>query len=261
VKVITLTTDFGTDDWFVGTMKGVILKIAPTASLVDITQAIRPGDIRSGAFALAAACRHFPHGTIHVAVIDPGVGGDRAGLVIETDNFLFVGPDNGVFSFALRGERLRSIHRLENPRFQLADVSRTFHGRDIFAPAAAHLSRGVPPNQFGARHHDLVQIEWPEPVITKPGLRGEIVHIDHFGNGITNLPASRVLAIGATRVKVGAKSVPICDSYGAVKLGNPVAVIGSTGLLELAINGGSAAKALKLKTGLRLLLAAKNLSG
>lgn len=253
MKSIAITTDFGLDDWFVGTMKGVIQKIAPNAPIVDITHVIKPGDIRAGAFALAAAYRYFPIGTIHLVVVDPGVGSDRAGVVIETENYLFVGPDNGVFSFALSGERLRSIHRLENPKFQLTEVSRTFHGRDVFAPAAAHLSRGVPANRFGPRQHELVQLEWPEPETTKSGLRGEVVYIDHFGNCITNLSASRVLASGATRVKVGAKAVPIHDCYAAVKTGKPVAVIGSTGLLEIAINGGNAAKILKLKSGSRIL--------
>jgi S-adenosyl-L-methionine hydrolase (adenosine-forming) len=254
MKTITLTTDFGLADWFVGTMKGVILRTAPNAPVVDLTHGIAPGDIRAGAFALAAAYRYFPAGTIHVAVVDPGVGSERAGVVIETENYHFVGPDNGVFSFALRGERLRSVHRLENPKFQLTEVSRTFHGRDIFAPAAAHLSRGVPAGQFGPRVHDLVQLAWPEPVATSSGLRGEVVHLDHFGNAITNLPASRVLASGATRVTVGGKSVPLRECYADVPRGKPVAVIGSSGLLEVAVSGGNAAKSLKLKCGSRVSL-------
>jgi len=255
MKAITLTTDFGLADWFVGTMKGVILRVAPNAAIVDLTHGIAPGDIRAGAFALAAAYRYFPAGTIHVAVVDPGVGSERTGVVIETENQFFVGPDNGVFSFALRGERLRSIHRLKNPKFQLTEVSRTFHGRDVFAPAAAHLSRGVPAGQFGPRVHDLVQLAWPEPVGTRSGLRGEVVHLDHFGNAITNLPASRVLASGAIKVTVAGKSVPLRECYADVPRGKPVAVIGSSGLLEIAINGGNAAKALKLKPGARVLLA------
>jgi len=178
-----------------------------------------------------------------------------AGVVIETENCLFVGPDNGVFSFALRGERLRSIHRLENPKFQLTEVSRTFHGRDIFAPAAAHLSRGVPAGQFGPRVHDLVQLAWPEPVATKSGLRGEVIHLDHFGNAITNLPASRVLASGATKVTVVGKTVPLRERYTDVPRGKAVAVIGSSGLLEIAINGGNAETVLRLKCGSKLSLA------
>jgi len=254
MKPITLTTDFGLDDWFVGAMKGVILRIAPHVPVVDVTHAIEPGDIRAGAFALAAAYRYFPAGTIHVAVIDPGVGSERAGVVVESENYVFVGPDNGVFSFALRGERLRSIHRLENPQYQLAEVSRTFHGRDIFAPTAAYLSRGVPVAKFGPRQHELVSLEWPEPVAARGGWRGEVVYIDRFGNCITNLPASRVLASGTTGVKAGTKAVPVRETYAAVKIGRPVAVIGSSGLLEIAVNGGNAAKMLKLKVGSDVLL-------
>lgn len=255
MKTITLTTDFGLDDWFVGTMKGVILRTAPNAVIVDLTHGIAAGDIRAGAFALAAACRHFPAGTIHVAVVDPGVGSDRAGVVVETENHLFVGPDNGIFSFALRGERLRSIHRLDNPRYRLAEVSRTFHGRDVFAPAAAHLSRGVPVAQFGPRVHELVSLDWPEPVALKSGVGGEVVHLDHFGNAITNLPASRVLASSAGKVTVSSRSVPVREYYSAVAHGRPVAVIGSSGLLEIAIRGGNAARTLKLKRGTKVLLA------
>ena len=254
MKPITLTTDFGLDDWFVGTMKGVIQRTAPNAAVIDVTHGIAPGDIRAGAFALAAAYRYFPAGTIHLAVVDPGVGSERAGVVIETESYFFVGPDNGVFSFALRGERLRSIHRLENPQYQLAEVSRTFHGRDVFAPAAAHLSRGVPASRFGPRVHDLVQLDWPEPVSLKSAVGGEVVYVDGFGNAITNLPAGRVLASGAAKVTAGGKSVPLLACYADVTRGKPVAVIGSSGLLEIAINGGSAAKALKLRRGSRVLL-------
>ncbi|HAV61720.1 MAG TPA: hypothetical protein DCY13_05065 [Verrucomicrobiales bacterium] len=255
MKFITLTTDFGLADWFVGTMKGVIFKLAPSATVVDLTHGIAPGDIHGGAFALAAAARYYPAGTIHVAVVDPGVGGDRHPVVVETENHLFVGPDNGIFSFVLRGERLRSIHRLENPEFRLAEISRTFHGRDIFAPAAAHLSRGVPPGRFGVRLHDLVRLPWPDPVAIKSGLRGEIVHVDHFGNAITNLGGTRVLESRATGVRIGAHRVPLAQSYNAVKPGRPVAVIGSSGLLEIAVNVGSAAKKLSLKRGSKLTLA------
>jgi S-adenosylmethionine hydrolase len=254
MKPITLTTDFGLRDWFVGTMKGVILKIAPNAPVIDLTHGISAGDVRAGAFAIAAAYRYFPAGTIHVGVVDPGVGGNRAGLVIETENNLFVGPDNGLFSFVRRGERLKSIHRIENPQYQLAVISRTFHGRDVFAPVAAHLSRGVSVGELGPRVHDIERLEWPALKTLRSGLRGEIVYIDHFGNAITNVTGGSVLTSGAGKVRVGQKLVPIEARYGAVKAGRPVAVIGSSGLLEIAINGGNAAKSLKLKIGSPVVL-------
>jgi len=257
MKLIALITDFGLKDWFVGTMKGVIQKIAPDTSVIDLTHGIPAGDIRAGAFALAAASQYFPSGTIYVGVVDPGVGGERAGLIIETENGYFIGPDNGLFSYALRGERLKSIRKIQNPRFQLANVSQTFHGRDVFAPVAAHISRGVPLSQFGTRVHDFEQLDWPEIKITATGLRGQVVYIDHFGNAITNVTGSSVLNSGAQKIRVGQKLVPIEPSYAAVKAGKPVAVIGSSGLLEIAINSGNAAKSLKLKIGSSVLLSAK----
>lgn len=254
MQLITLTTDFGGTDWFVGTMKGVILRIAPNAPLIDLTHGVPPGNVRAGAFALAAAYRYFPSGTIHLGVVDPGVGGSRAGLVIETENGFFVGPDNGLFSFVLRGERLKSIHRIENPQYQLAITSRTFHGRDVFAPVAAHLSRGVPVSEFGSRVHDLARLEWPTLKPMRSGLRGEIVYIDHFGNAITNVPDSSVLSSGTATIRVGQKWIPIEGSYDSVKRGRPVALIGSSGLLEIAVNGGNAAKTLKLKINSKVTL-------
>lgn len=257
MKLITLTTDFGSKDWFVGTMKGVILQIAPTASIIDLTHGISCGDIRAGAFALAASYRYFPSGTIHVGVVDPGVGGKRAGLIIETENGCFVGPDNGLFSYVLRGEKLKSVRQIQNPRYQLSNVSQTFHGRDVFAPVAAHISRGVPLSQFGARIHDFEQLDWPELKTLKTGLRGEVVYIDHFGNGITNITTSAVLSSGAQKVRVAQKLISIQSSYDAVKGKKPFAIVGSCGLLEIAVNGGNAAKSLKLKVGSPVSLLAK----
>src|SRR5262245_4734331 len=143
MHVITLTTDFGTRDWFAGTMKGVILGINPRATIVDLTHGIPAGDVRTGAFALAAGYRFFPKGTVHVAVVDPGVGGKRGALAVQTANYFFVGPDNGVLSFALRDEKIKAIYRLENRELFMKAVSHTFHGRDVFAPVAAYLSRGI----------------------------------------------------------------------------------------------------------------------
>src|SRR5689334_5794431 len=143
MRIITLTTDFGTEDWFVGTMKGVIATINARATVVDISHAISSGDVRAGAFALAASCKYFPRGTVHVAIVDPGVGSKRQAIAIQTERYVFVGPDNGVLSFAVRGEKIKSIRTLQNEGHFLKPVSQTFHGRDVFAPVAAHLARGL----------------------------------------------------------------------------------------------------------------------
>jgi hypothetical protein len=161
MRLITLTTDFGTRDWFVGTMKGVVLGIHPPATVVDLTHEIPPGDIRAGAFALMTACRFFPKGTVHVAVVDPGVGSRRRAIAVQTANSCFVGPDNGVLSWALMREKIKTIRLLENREFFLEPVSHTFHGRDIFAPVAAHLSRGVAVSRLGRELKDFVRLPWP----------------------------------------------------------------------------------------------------
>ena len=155
--------------------------------MVDLTHDLPPGDIRGGAFALAASHRFFPKGTIHVAVVDPGVGSRRRAIAVQTAKGVFVGPDNGVLSWALAKEKVRAIHALENEAYFLQPVSRTFHGRDIFAPVAAHLSRGVPIQKLGPALKDFVRLDWPEPRVRRGGFEGEVVYIDRFGNAITNL--------------------------------------------------------------------------
>jgi len=187
VSVITLTTDFGTYDWFVGTLKGVIADIAPKAKVIDLTHDLPPGDIRGGAFALEAGCRFFPKGTVHVAVVDPGVGSRRKAIAVQTASGVFVGPDNGVLSWALAKEKFVAIQVLENEDYFLHPVSQTFHGRDVFAPVAAHLSRGVPIKKFGPALKDFVRLDWPEPRRQRGGVEGEVVYIDRFGNAITNI--------------------------------------------------------------------------
>jgi S-adenosylmethionine hydrolase len=249
---ITLTTDFGDKDWFVGTMKGVILSLAPRVAIVDITHEIPSGDIQAGAFALAATWRFFPKGTIHVVVVDPGVGSARKGVAIETAHYWFVGPDNGVLSLALRQQKIRSIHALTNEAFFLRPVSRTFQGRDIFAPVAAHLSAGVPTKKFGPALKNFVWLPWPEPRLWRDRIEGEIVYLDRFGNGITNISSELPLVSKATSCHMLGKrgrKCPLKKFYQAVAPGKPVCVPGSSGFLEIAINGGSAAEALRLKIG------------
>lgn len=255
MQIITLTTDFGTQDWFVGTMKGVILNIAPDARIVDLTHGIAAGDIRAGAFALAAGCRFFPHGTVHVAVVDPGVGSARSAIAVQTANYFFVGPDNGVLSLALAREKIKAIRRLTNEKYFLRPVSRTFHGRDIFAPIAAHLSRGVAVGKLGPARKDLVMLPWPEPQTRGNRVAGEVVFLDRFGNAITNLENSLLRSPAGGAIYAGRKHcAPVKPFYQSVPPGAAVAVPGSSGFLEIAINGGSAAERLGLRVGDRVSL-------
>ena len=252
VRIITLTTDFDTRDWFVGTMKGVVLGINPRAVIVDITHGVPPGNIRAGAFSLMAACRFFPKGTVHVAVVDPGVGGGRRAIAVQTTDHVFVGPDNGVLSWALMREKIKSIRRLDNPKYFLKSISRTFHGRDIFAPVAAHLSRGLASAKLGREIKEFIGIPWPEPTQRSAGVCGEIVHVDRFGNAITNIGAGLVGKGRKGVCEVGGKHKLRCilaPFYGAVPANSPVAVMGSSGFLEIAVNGGSAAQEFGLQIG------------
>jgi hypothetical protein len=249
VNLVTLTTDFGTRDWFVGTMKGVILGIAPRTTVVDITHEVPPGDIRAGAFALAASYRFFPQGTVHVAVVDPGVGGGRGAIAVQTADYFFVGPDNGVLSFALRREKIKSVRRLTNETFFRKPVSQTFHGRDVFAPVAAHLSCGVPVRKLGPPLKDFMRLEWPFPRVRGEAQEGEVIYVDRFGNAITSIDAAS-LADGAYEVFAGRRRLCTVDRfYQSVPVGKPVAVHGSSGFLEIAVNGGSAARHLGLNIG------------
>lgn len=257
MSIITLTTDFGLEDWFVGTMKGVILGLAPCARVIDLTHEIGVCDVRAGAFTLAASYKFFPPGTVHVAVVDPGVGSKRQAVAIKTATYFFVGPDNGVLSWALAKEKIIAIHLLQNQKFFLKPISRTFHGRDVFAPVAAHLATGVPLQEFGPRVKSLVRLPWPEMKKTNGGLQGEVIYIDRFGNAITNIETASV-PLDQTKnalVLVGSKKrIPLGGFYVSVPPGKPVAVPGSSGFLEIAVNGGSAQNRLRLKIGTRVIV-------
>lgn len=255
--LLTLLTDFGTADWFAGTMKGVILSRQPGAQIVDITHAIRSGDLRAAAFALAAAYRFFPPGTIHVAVVDPGVGTGRPAIAVESRDYLFVGPDNGVLSFALRRETIRRISRLAEPRYFLPAVSRTFEGRDVFAAVGAHLLAGVPVSRLGPPQKTFHQLDWPAVRAVGNSFRGEVVYLDKFGNALTNLENELVETSGQHwEIRRGQRLLcRVGSSYQSVPLEKPVAVPGSTGFLEVAINGGNAARKLGLRVGDALILA------
>jgi S-adenosylmethionine hydrolase len=231
--IITLTTDFGTADSYVAQMKGVILGIAKDARIVDITHEVAPQDIIGGAFVLSQAVGAFPRGTVHVAVVDPGVGGSRAPVVIETDEYLLVGPNNGVLSLA--APVYRAAYRIENPVFRRRHASATFEGRDVFAPAAAQLAAGALPHEAGPPLDEFIGVEWHEPL----GDIGEVIAIDRFGNLITNFRAEH--AHGARSVRLGDIDAPLVRTFGEVDRGAPLAYLGSSGFIELGLREGSAA--------------------
>jgi S-adenosylmethionine hydrolase len=256
VNLITLTTDFGLADAFVGTMKGVILARAPRATIVDLTHGVAPGDIRAGAFALLTGCRYFPKGTVHVAVVDPGVGSARRAIAVRTRDYWFVGPDNGVLSWALARETVRSVRRIANARLWLRPVSRTFHGRDVFAPVAAHLARGGSFHSVGPELADYARLPWPALREAGGEITGEVLVVDRFGNAITNIPEAGLPAgMPAGVVWAGRRRLCRVEAcYAAVPPGGTVAVFGSSGFLEIAVNGGSAAPRFGLHPGSRVTL-------
>lgn len=262
---IVLTTDFGTADAYVGVMKGVILTINPTATIVDLTHQILPQDISQAAFVLGTSHRFFPAGAIHVVVVDPGVGTDRRALLLVTPRERFLAPDNGVLSWIIRqhldqppekeGRVLVppgcSAYQLTNPQYWLSPVSQTFHARDIFAPVAAHLSLGVPPESLGQPVGDLVWLPPPEPTCQDNTIQGQVIFTDHFGNLITNISAQQLAGASNMQVEVKGQRIPRLsrtfqegDSH---QPGHLVALLGSHGYLEIAVREGNAA--VKLEAG------------
>jgi S-adenosylmethionine hydrolase len=247
--VLSLTTDFGLTDGFVGAMKGVIYAIAPQVRIVDISHLVSPQNVREGAFTLWRAAPYFPAGSIHVAVVDPGVGTQRRPLAARLGDQYFVAPDNGILTRLLEdAEQERApvefVH-LDNPKYWLRDVSRTFHGRDIFAPCGAHLAAGTPLSDLGTKITDPVRLELPRPEQTSSGWRANVTMIDRFGNIATNLPAQALE--GRTKVLVrllGQEVQGLVDSYGSSRPGELVALVDSEGYLEIAQVNGDAAGAL-----------------
>lgn len=253
--MITLTTDFGLSDAFVGAMKGVIFSIARQAQVVDICHAIPAQNITAGALLLEEAYRYFPPGTIHVAVIDPGVGSSRAAIAVQTENFTFVGPDNGLFDLVLRRERILKCVQLSNPVYHRTPVSATFHGRDIFAPAAAHLENGTTLELLGEPHPQRATLILPQPIPNAAGLELHVLRIDHFGNLITDLTRDEYARwnAGGRVIKfttaAGRTIHGLWSTFSDVPAGEPVAYFGSGGRLELAVHMGRASDALQLRMG------------
>jgi len=235
VRIITLTTDFGPGSSFVGIMKGVILGIAPESRIVDLCHDIEPQDILASALALEAAVGYYPDATIHVAVVDPGVGSERDALAIQTKRGFYVGPDNGIFSLALGLDPIIRAVRINNPAYTLTPLSDTFHGRDIFAPAAAHISNGIDIGLLGEGVRGLVALPSLAPERLGDSLRIHVLTSDRFGNMITNLRKT-----GVAVVSVNGNRIPISRTYSDVQKGETVAYFGSGGRLEIAIRNGSA---------------------
>ena len=250
--IITLTTDFGQRDPFVGIMKGVILSICPSARLVDLTHDVEPQDVRGACLALEAALPFFPDGTVHLAVVDPGVGSRRRPLGVRAGRHYFVGPDNGVLTPALRSARWTAV-ALTAPEYRLAEVSRTFHGRDVFAPAAAYLAAGVPLERLGAVAADPVLEPIPGSRLEGDALVGEVLAVDRFGNLLTSIEAGRLAALaadGPVTVEVSGQPVAgLVEAYAEAGDGRPAAIVGSTGHFEIFVRGGSASQALGVGRG------------
>jgi S-adenosylmethionine hydrolase len=254
-RIITLLTDFGTQDYFVGAMKGVILSINPAAQIIDITHEIPPQDIYAAAFNLLATYRDFPPGTIHVAVVDPGVGSSRRPITIECAEQYFVGPDNGLFSWICEREGKFRARQLTNEKFFRNPFSSTFHGRDVFAPVAAALSNGVNTGEFGPVIDDLVRLESLKPKTTDKGIEARIIHIDRFGNCITNLTRdlfTRDKPASKPRLDVNGKQVTSFREFFADDASDGdelFVIIGSAGFAEIAARNRSAASMVNARRG------------
>jgi len=253
---IVLLTDFGFRDYYVGVMKGVIYGVAPEARIVDLSHNIMPQDVAEAAFVLASSYRYFPPGTIFVCVVDPGVGSDRAIICAEIDKRVFLAPDNGLLGILASEHAPKNVYEVTNTDYFLQDLSRTFHGRDIFAPVAGHLSSGVSPSAFGPAVAHLRNLPLPKPVRTPSGsLRGEIVYIDQFGNLVTSISEATLrnsfrcpddhLAVSVKRRTIQGMS----QSYSAREAGELLATISSSGFLEVAVNQGSAERELGCQKG------------
>ncbi len=250
MTVITLLTDFGTADYFVGAVKGAILSVNPLTIIADITHEVPPQDIQSAAFSLLAAYNTFPAGTIHLAVVDPGVGSARRPIIVSAGGHFFVGPDNGLFTYIYDRESAHEIFHVTAEKYFRQPTSTTFHGRDIFAPVAAALSKGVEVEAFGAVISDEVRLDSLAPEVKNGRVEGRIIHIDRFGNCITNITRD---VFNAGHLVINGETISdFRDFYADNPRNGPFAIWGSAGFLEISINGDSAAKKLGIKAGDRI---------
>ncbi|KPK70302.1 hypothetical protein AMJ87_09155 [candidate division WOR_3 bacterium SM23_60] len=245
MPIITFTSDFGDRDWFVAAVKGQILKVNPKATVIDVTHNIVPHDVRSAAFVVHSTHADFPPATVHLVVVDPGVGSTRKPIIVQSENYLFVGPDNGVFSYVLTDtSRVFAINIT-------GEVSATFHARDIFAPTAGILSRGDEPPTLGTLISDYIRFSFPDVTTRGKAVHGEIIYIDHFGNLITNIPTATAIA----SVRIAKQHIAVKECYAEGRHGELIVVKGSTGFYEIAANMASAKSVLHASTGMHIVAA------
>ena len=255
--IITLTTDFGLADPFVGTMKGVILNIAPSARIIDITHGIEPQNILQAALTLEAAHPYFPKNAVHLVVVDPGVGSERRPIAVKTKSTTFVGPDNGVLTPAITPSS--RIYELDNKKYFLPEISSTFHGRDVFAPAAAWIAKGTPLSKMGHKITDPHLLQLPQPEVKKNKITGEIVYIDHFGNLISNVSSDLLNTTfnltDPLTLKIGKTRIPdFASHYSQCRKGDIGCLINSCDKVEIFCRNGNAAKNLKCRVGTALTI-------
>ncbi len=252
-KIVTLTTDFGLRDFYVGALKGVMLSINPELQIIDVAHTITGHDVLEAAFIVKGFYRSFPKGTVHLAIVDPGVGGARRPILVESKDYYFIGPDNGIFSYVYQLESSHRVIHLTSSQHFAQDVSDTFHGRDIFGPVAAHLLDGLDSRWLGQEITDYVRLPLPEVKAAGNKLFGQVVYVDRFGNLVTNIELSQLAALAKDkRVRVSAGKTVIdglARSYDGVPPGAPLALIGSLQTLEISVNRGSAATALGMARG------------
>ncbi|MBS7613673.1 S-adenosyl-l-methionine hydroxide adenosyltransferase family protein, partial [Candidatus Bathyarchaeota archaeon] len=253
-KVITLLTDFGLSDPYPALMKGVILNINPEATIVDLSHSIDKFNVKMGAFILAYTVDYFPENSIHVAVVDPGVGTARKPLIVKCSKGYLIGPDNGLLIPAAEKLGLREVYEIDVDKVSIGRTSQTFHGRDVFAPAAARISNGEEPDLLGKPYNDYVKLTLPEPKILDECILGEVLYVNGFGNVVTNVDESMVKALNIKtgdslliETTHGSFKVKFVNAYGAVKPGSPLAIINSFRRLELAVNLSDGSKFFQLK--------------
>ena len=260
--IITLTTDYGTNDHLVGTMKGVILKINPDVTIVDISHNVTAYDLLDGALTIGSAYSYFPPKTIHVVVVDPGVGTERRPLLVSAQNQYFIAPDNGVLSVIFEREDNVVVRHANIEHYYLNPVSKTFHGRDVFAPVAAWLTKGWQTPSMGDEITDYKKFSMPKPKEAEGGLKGVVLRVDAFGNLITNFRAEHLAENaqenGNFKMQVGTQAVTkLVDTFAHGAAGEPIAYVGSSGYIEIGVNKGSAARTLALGRGTPVILPAK----